>query len=44
MGQTLRACLLGAYQAWQLGALAIGLGGLFAAAGLGFLTLAVTWP
>jgi hypothetical protein len=44
MGQTLRGSLLGAYQAWQLGALAIGLGGLLAATGVGFLTLATTWP
>ncbi|MDQ7903568.1 hypothetical protein RB614_03445 [Phytohabitans sp. ZYX-F-186] len=42
MGQTLRGSLLGAYQAWQITTLVIGLGALLAATGLGFLTLAAT--
>jgi len=42
MGQTLRGSLLGAYQAWQVTTLVIGLGALVAAMGLAFLALAVT--
>lgn len=42
VGQSLRASLLGAYQAWQLTTLVTGLGGLLAAIGLAFLALAVT--
>jgi hypothetical protein len=41
MGQSLRASLLGAYQAWQITTLVIGLGGLLAAIGLAFLAQAV---
>lgn len=44
MGQTLRGSLLGAYQAWQVAALVVGLGGLLTAIGLAFLALAATWP
>lgn len=40
MGETLRGALLGAYQAWQVTLLVIGLGALCAAIGVGFLTLA----
>ncbi len=40
MGQSLRASLLSAYQAWQLTTLVAGLGGLLAAIGLAFLALA----
>ena len=42
MGQTLRGSLLGAYQAWQITTLVMGLGGLLAATGVGFLALAAT--
>ncbi|MGW0433322.1 hypothetical protein ACWDV4_12395 [Micromonospora sp. NPDC003197] len=41
MGQTLRGALLGAYQAWQVTLLVIGLGALFTALGLAFLALAL---
>ncbi|MEV4483105.1 hypothetical protein AB0K04_20800 [Micromonospora coxensis] len=40
MGETLRGALLGAYQAWQVTALVIGLGALVALVGLVFLALA----
>lgn len=43
MGETLRGSLLGAYQAWQLTTLAIGLGGLLAAVGLVFLAMGTAW-
>jgi hypothetical protein len=41
MGQSLRASLLSAYQAWQITTLVVGLGGLLSAIGLVFLALAV---
>lgn len=41
MGETLRGALLGAYQAWQVTLLVIGLGVLCAAIGVGFLALAL---
>lgn len=41
MGETLRGALLGAYQAWQVTLLVIGLGVLCAATGAGFLALAL---
>lgn len=41
MGQSLRASLLSAYQAWQITSLVTGLGGLLASIGLVFLALAV---
>jgi hypothetical protein len=41
MGETLRGALLGAYQAWQVTLLVIGLGALCAAMGAGFLALAL---
>ncbi|MFC4066367.1 hypothetical protein [Actinoplanes subglobosus] len=41
MGETLRGALLGAYQAWQVTLLVIGLGGLCAAIGVGFIALAL---
>ncbi len=41
MGETLRGALLGAYQAWQVTLLVIGLGALCAAMGVGFLALAL---
>lgn len=41
MGETLRGALLGAYQAWQVTALVIGLGALVALVGAVFLALAV---
>jgi hypothetical protein len=44
MGQTLRGSLFGAYQAWQITKLVIGLGILLAAIGLVFLALAGTLP
>lgn len=44
MGQTLRGSLLGAYQAWQITTLVIGLGVVLAAIGLVFLVLAATLP
>jgi hypothetical protein len=40
MGETLRGALLGAYQAWQVTLLVIGLGMLCAAIGVAFLALA----
>jgi hypothetical protein len=40
MGQSLRGALLGAYQAWQVTLLVMGLGGLFTAAGVAFVALA----
>ncbi|WP_052721173.1 MULTISPECIES: hypothetical protein [Actinoplanes] len=40
MGETLRGALLGAYQAWQVTLLVIGLGALCLAMGAGFLGLA----
>jgi hypothetical protein len=40
MGETLRGALLGAYQAWQVTLLVIGLGVLCAAIGVAFLALA----
>ena len=43
MGQSLRGSLLGAYQAWQITTLTVGLGGLVTAIGLVFLALAGTW-
>jgi hypothetical protein len=42
MGQTLRGSLLGAYQAWQITTLTIGLGALLGAIGVVFVALAVT--
>ncbi|MEU4159728.1 hypothetical protein [Actinoplanes sp. NPDC026670] len=42
MGETLRGALLGAYQAWQVTLLVIGLGLLCGAIGVGFIALAVT--
>ncbi|MEU8658137.1 hypothetical protein [Actinoplanes philippinensis] len=41
MGETLRGALLGAYQAWQVTLLVIGLGTLCAAIGVGFIALAL---
>ncbi|MFD1324262.1 hypothetical protein [Micromonospora sonneratiae] len=41
MGQTLRGALLGAYQAWQITLLALGLAGLFTITGLAFLAWAL---
>lgn len=41
MGQTLRASLLGAYQAWQVTVLALTVGALLAAVGLVFVMLAM---
>jgi hypothetical protein len=41
MGETLRGALLGAYQAWQVTVLVIGLGALCAAIGVGFIALAL---
>ena len=41
MGQSLRGALLGAYQAWQVTLLVIGLGGVFTALGSALLALAV---
>ncbi|MEU4419278.1 hypothetical protein AB0F81_01530 [Actinoplanes sp. NPDC024001] len=41
MGQSLRGALLGAYQAWQVTLLVMGLGALFAAAGAAFVLLAL---
>ncbi|GAA0420752.1 hypothetical protein Aca07nite_11340 [Actinoplanes capillaceus] len=41
MGETLRGALLGAYQAWQVTLLVIGLGVLCAAIGTGFLAMAL---
>jgi hypothetical protein len=41
MGETLRGALLGAYQAWQVTLLVIGLGALCAAIGVGFIALAL---
>lgn len=41
MGQALRGMLLGAYQAWQVTSLVVGLGVLFVAIGVAFLTVAV---
>ncbi|GAA1595461.1 hypothetical protein [Actinoplanes couchii] len=41
MGETLRGALLGAYQAWQVTLLVIGLGLLCAAMGAGFLAMAL---
>ena len=43
MGQTLRGSLLGAYQAWQITVLVIGLGALLTATGAAFLAMATTW-
>jgi hypothetical protein len=40
MGQSLRGALLGAYQAWQITLLTMGLGALFTAVGAACLTLA----
>ncbi|MBQ0895221.1 hypothetical protein KBX37_19300 [Micromonospora sp. U56] len=40
MGETLRGALLGAYQAWQVSALVIGLGGIVVLVGAAFLALA----
>lgn len=40
VGQLLRASLLGAYQAWLVTTLVVGLGGLFALIGVGFIALA----
>jgi hypothetical protein len=40
MGQSLRGALLGAYQAWQITVLVIGLGALCATIGVAFLALA----
>lgn len=40
MGQTLRGSLLGAYQAWEITRLVIGLGVLFTAVGIALLALA----
>jgi hypothetical protein len=42
MGETLRGALLGAYQAWQVTLLVIGLGVLCGAIGVGFIALALT--
>jgi hypothetical protein len=42
MGQTLRGSLLGAYQAWQMTNLVLGLGVLLAAIGLVFVSLGAT--
>jgi len=42
MGQTLRGSLLGAYQAWQITTLTIGLGALLGAIGVVFVALGVT--
>lgn len=42
-GQMLRGSLLGAYQAWQVTALVIALGALFAAVGLVFVALGAAW-
>ncbi|MCU7727305.1 hypothetical protein ODJ79_26545 [Actinoplanes sp. KI2] len=41
MGQSLRGALLGAYQAWQVTLLVMGLGALLSAAGVAFLALAL---
>ncbi|WP_432994644.1 hypothetical protein [Dactylosporangium sp. CA-233914] len=41
MGQSLRGALLGAYQAWQITLLVIGVGAVFTALGAAFLALAV---
>ena len=41
MGQSLRGALLGAYQAWQVTLLVMGLGGLLTAVGAALLALAV---
>jgi hypothetical protein len=41
MGQSLRGGLLGAYQAWQVTLLVIGLGALFSTVGVAFLALAL---
>lgn len=43
MGQTLRGSLLGAYQAWQVTTLAMGLGGVLGAVGLVFVAMGATW-
>jgi hypothetical protein len=43
MGQTLRASLLGAYQAWEITTLVAGLGGMLTAIGAVFLALGATW-
>jgi hypothetical protein len=42
MGQTLRGSLLGAYQAWQITNLVLGLGALLTAVGLVFVALGAT--
>ena len=42
MGETLRGSLLGAYQAWQITNLALGLGALVAAIGFAFVMMAAT--
>ncbi|WP_238009407.1 hypothetical protein KZZ52_26310 [Dactylosporangium sp. AC04546] len=41
MGQSLRGALLGAYQAWQITLLVIGLGAVFTTVGTAFLALAL---
>ncbi|GAB1691149.1 hypothetical protein [Krasilnikovia sp. M28-CT-15] len=41
MGQSLRGALLGAYQAWQVTLLVVGLGALFMAIGVAFVALAL---
>lgn len=43
MGQTLRGSLLGAYQAWQLTTLVMGLGGLLGVVGLVFAAMGAVW-
>lgn len=43
MGQTLRGSLLGAYQAWQITTLVMGLGGLLGVVGLVFIAMGATW-
>lgn len=42
-GQAMRSALLGAYQAWQVTTLVIGLGAILAPIGLAFVAIAVTW-
>lgn len=43
VGQTLRGSLLGAYQAWQLTTLVMGLGGLLGVVGLVFAAMGAAW-
>jgi hypothetical protein len=43
MGQTLRGSLLGAYQAWQLTTLVIGLGALLGVVGAVFAAMGAAW-